>query len=699
MSTPIFNSKRPPPATAGEMQQRVQHMINLQNDQLQLSQRNSNGEIMIPAPEEIGYGLKKSSTSSSRGFNNNTSSGGGDQGGGEVEEGGDYTTVSINNDTIRMIETTTLGRTSMSRSSGIINLQQADANNQDPPPPPPPQVLLAPPPPLSFSSSSQGCTSTMDDAGLDPSVGKGTLFFNSETLKSVEQQQHHQQQDYHQHQNQHELLLLPQQQEGFGLMAGLVPANSLRSSSNNNNTYDNNNNNNNINNSTATYGSLDNDGMDGGGGNFSSSLPTNLETRPLHWPQQQQQQQHVHGYHHNAGSGPSKQPNSTTLFLDRRNNRRATFLRSIVSCWTCLWKLAYCLFCCCSTDAIGEQQLQQSLCYGAIDGMLTGSGIVATFCGMDILAPTSILSVRVFVVAFSAVACFSDSLCMALGHVWTTHVMVTAAARERMEQRLAMERNKADAKGRLVDMLLERGMLKIDAMSLADTLEGYPDMFVSALSGDALIAGGVGGPFRSREASSPTLNHRRSFSGGAGQQRPSHHSGSPANAGEIYQEEAGSNSGLLWRFPSYGQHLAELENELNPEAAIVSTAMTESRREGLLMMMGFSLFAIVPSLIYLVVPMLIKTQHAKNSKHTGTDGGGGTSALTIMLTTTAVIMWCLGVWKSRFVDSNWMVFGIETVVVLVLCVVAAYGLGTLLVAIVPEIDSSILKASSDKDSL
>ena len=87
MSTPIFNSKRPPPATAGEMQQRVQHMINLQNDQLQLSQRNSNGEIMIPAPEEIGYGLKKSSTSSSRGFNNNTSSGGGDQGGGEVEEG------------------------------------------------------------------------------------------------------------------------------------------------------------------------------------------------------------------------------------------------------------------------------------------------------------------------------------------------------------------------------------------------------------------------------------------------------------------------------------------------------------------------------------------------------------------------------------------------------------------------------------
>ena len=39
--------------------------------------------------------------------------------------------------------------------------------------------------------------------------------------------------------------------------------------------------------------------------------------------------------------------------------------------------------------------------------------------------------------------------------------------------------------------------IHIDAMSLADTLEGYPDLFVSALTGDSL-SGGNGGNGQNR---------------------------------------------------------------------------------------------------------------------------------------------------------------------------------------------------------
>ena len=276
-------------------------------------------------------------------------------------------------------------------------------------------------------------------------------------------------------------------------------------------------------------------------------------------------------------------------------------------CCSCIWKIIYMCFCCCSTDAIEEEQLHRSFCYGAIDGMLTGSGIVAAFCGMNVLAPTSTLAIRSFVVAFSAAACFADSLCMALGHVWTTHVMVTASARERTEQRMAVEKNKAGVKGKLVDMLLERGMLKIDAMSLADTLEGYPDMFVSALVGDALIAGGVGGA--SESSLDGSARHSRHASGGSGggtgasrtwSGPHSHWSGADDYARQPltdHHESGGNGNFLFWKFPSYGRHMVELEGELDPEVAFVATAMTESRREGLFMMMGFSLFAVVPSLI------------------------------------------------------------------------------------------------------
>ena len=398
--------------------------------------------------------------------------------------------------------------------------------------------------------------------------------------------------------------------------------------------------------------------------------------------------------------------------------------------------MLYMCFCCCSTDAIEEQQLHRSFCYGAIDGMLTGSGIVATFCGVGVLGPTSNVTVRGFVVAFSAAACFADSLCMALGHVWTTHVVVSGSARERTQQRLAMEQNRADAKGQLVDMLLERGMLKIDAMSLADTLEGYPDMFVSALVGEPLIAGGVGGSVSNTggdSSSDLTGRHRSLNSAGAGggssawmsHAPPQHQWGGaddfpPRLLGE--QQSGGGNNGnngsfFFWKFPSYGHRINELDEEVDPEAAFVGSTMTASRREGLFMSLGFSIFAVVPSLIYLTMPMMITMdRHAKSSgsSHAAAAGSGGHTGMAIdgvelaprgitssslMITVAAVIMWCLGVWKSQFVDSNWMLFGIETVVVLLVCVAAAYGLGAFLAACIPDLDGSILNDSSERSSL
>jgi hypothetical protein len=50
----------------------------------------------------------------------------------------------------------------------------------------------------------------------------------------------------------------------------------------------------------------------------------------------------------------------------------------------------------------------------------------------------------------------------------------------------------------------------------------------------------------------------------------------------------------------------------------------------------------------------------------------------LVVSMTAGIMWSLGVWKSRFLDCNWMLFGIEAVVVMLICIMSAYSVGALL---------------------
>jgi hypothetical protein len=386
--------------------------------------------------------------------------------------------------------------------------------------------------------------------------------------------------------------------------------------------------------------------------------------------------------------------------------REARNIWGTVAVWCrCIWyPIQKCWFAICTAES-----LHRSFCYGAIDGMLTGAGIVSTFCGMHLLSTTTNNSppVRALVVAFTASACFADAVCMAIGHIWTTRVLAEARSNERIQARHQLLHMKADAKGALVDLLLARGMLKIDAMSLADTLEGYPDLFINALTGDALSAG-IASIQQQRPQHHPLLESDiiptteeeecLLYDTSPGGDRTSHvasyhHRPSPAGHSSSY--------------PSYGR-LSEYD--MDPDTSTVQSTAAESRKESLFMMLGFSLFAVVPSLIFTLVPAFLfgrddaagihfasilhhvatttTAAHSSSSSDIITGGSSGSSSAvataaainpnTVVISLTAIVMWCLGVWKSRFLDSNWLLFGMETVLVLLICIACAYGLGTIL---------------------
>jgi hypothetical protein len=404
----------------------------------------------------------------------------------------------------------------------------------------------------------------------------------------------------------------------------------------------------------GSYGALESSGL-------SSLPPTPPPPPPTTMPQQQEQQQHQHqqeqhllhqGEHEfHYGNPDYHDPfsnNTTTTDRDHVGSGDLYFPspaaqpRGVVSKYCCcLWAPIVHAF----WALIDAESLHRSFCYGAIDGMLTGSGIVATFCGIGLLSSHSSHSVRAMVVVFTTATCFADSVCMALGHVWTTHVLSSAQARERILARQQLFTSKADAKGQLVDVLLAKGMLKIDAMSLADTLEGYPDLFIGALLGDTLSG--------TESEAPPTLPD---FVGG---------------------DSGHNNNNNNKRTKSYGR-LSEYE--MDPDAQAVNAAVREARREAVFMMLGFSMFAIVPSLIFWCAPVgtaVLSTSDA-TIVTTGQDGKALVSPVTVVVSVTAGIMWCLGVWKSRFLDCNWMLFGIETVVVMLICIMSAYSVGTLL---------------------
>lgn len=309
--------------------------------------------------------------------------------------------------------------------------------------------------------------------------------------------------------------------------------------------------------------------------------------------------------------------------------RPTSFCCILHPCWDCMkqWFTA--------------ENLHRSFCYAAIDGMLTGSGLAGALTGFG-LVPKN------FLVAVCAVACIADALCMALGHVWSTHVLSNQAATERRRERAAFEANRFETKSRLVDLLLSRGMLKIDATSIADTLEGYPDIFLSALVGEDICSGRT--PNSSQNdlvGSTSPLNQKR---------------------GDGYY--------------SYGQ-FNELQHD--PDLANVLKAVGESRKEGFVMFISFSIFGTIPSIILRLLSLTV---------HNGGEASGGDaisnseeaiymSLRSAALSILCVISWILGVWKSHFFEpDSWILFGFESVVVMLVCIFTAFFLGTVLSTVV-----------------
>jgi len=297
--------------------------------------------------------------------------------------------------------------------------------------------------------------------------------------------------------------------------------------------------------------------------------------------------------------------------------------------------------------------LHRSFCYAAIDGMLTGSGLVGTLTGFGWLP-------SVFLVAVCVVACTADALCMTLGHVWSTHVLSHQAASERRKERSSFEANRLESKTRLVDLLLSRGMLKIDATSIADTLEGYPDIFVEALVGDDICS--VKTPNSSQYDLVRSNSNSDTFR---------------------YLNQSVSKH-------SYGQ-FNELQHD--PDLASVVNAVNESKKEGFVMFISFSFFGSIPSiLMYLISTRLGTVERAEGETKDVEQTSAWMSAQSASLTVICVIIWCLGVWKSYFFEpESWILFGVECVVVLLVCVLSAYwlGIGLSHLLLVPSVNGLI----------
>ena len=312
-----------------------------------------------------------------------------------------------------------------------------------------------------------------------------------------------------------------------------------------------------------------------------------------------------------------------------------------------------CCKCCVSCRPSNPHQaenLHRSLCFGAIDGLLTGSGITAACAGLGLLSTASATAALWAVVALCLAACASDGVCMCLGHVWSTYVITHASIAEGAEERKNFDRDRAASKARLVDMLLDRGMLKIDAMSIADTLEGYPDIFVSALVGDAGALGpGSGGSvagsaedLRSHGSKHPELGTPRSGAGGLGGRSSLH-------------------------YGSYGQFD---EYRDDPDKAALNDAVQEGWNEGIIMMLSFSSFSVLPSLCFLLSSLWFPENQDPSYP--------GTSQVTVAISMLSIVMLLLGIWKSRFFDSHWILFGLEAVFVLLASLATAYGIGAAL---------------------
>lgn len=293
--------------------------------------------------------------------------------------------------------------------------------------------------------------------------------------------------------------------------------------------------------------------------------------------------------------------------------------------------------CCCLWDPIihslrylmHADSLHRSFCYAAIDGMLTGAGLVATLVGFagplahttaatTSAAATAMTTPSPWMVAVCFTACTADALCMAVSHVWNTHVVSTLAAREHRDERLAFSRNRNESKAKLVDRLLSRGMLKIDAVSIADTLEGYPDIFVGALVGDAVV--GMPQEHENDDNTYPLAPGYNNHNGGMH---------NPRTQAENYR--------------SYGQFR---EWDHDPDAAVASAAVAESQTEAMVMAAAFSMFGTLPAAMYYGASCWVVLLSLSNSNNNdNSDIQQSISARSAAMTLGCTIIWFLGVWK------------------------------------------------------
>lgn len=390
-------------------------------------------------------------------------------------------------------------------------------------------------------------------------------------------------------------------------------------------------------------------------------------------------------------------------------------------------------WCQCFSNFFQAENLHRSICFGAIDGMLTGSGIVAACYGLGWFSAKNSTTATLALTALSLSACTSDGICMAIGHVWSNYVLTQSSIKERAEQRSRFDTHRSEAKAKLVDLLLMRGMLKIDAMSIADTLEGYPDIFVNAIVGDGVTSGIVNSsnsnlPTLSRGSSSfsghennfyghngGTLGLARNNSYGDGQSGGGGHGYSNLDTNHPHHVHPPPPQRGILRNPSYTSSIrsegnsnlppantgfssfgaanhhfwANTDYDEDPDEVELNTAVMEGWHEGIFMMLAFCSFSILPSLIFSYVPhIFMSSNHQQFNPYNLSyknyynepyySAANNTYSNIISISILSVIMICLGIWKSQFFQSSWIIFGIETVLVLYLSLGTAYGLGHIL---------------------
>ena len=324
--------------------------------------------------------------------------------------------------------------------------------------------------------------------------------------------------------------------------------------------------------------------------------------------------------------------------------------------------------------------LHRSASLGSIDGLVTGASLVAALHGLHVWTPThAAVAVRIWLVAVATAVAVAEALCMAVGHVRTTQQGALQAWQARQEVALQVTTHRAATKGHLVDLLLQRGLLKIDAMSIADTLEGYPDVCVSLLAGESL------------EQHAAAANVHEHVSAALMQQQQHQH-----------------------QQPDW-HHYDELDdpegNGSNSRA--VRQAVAEAWTEAMGMMVGFGVAAILPSLlVWGILPPPLTTHqeysYVTSSYHTvpdrssnGNNHGTAASAFveptTLLLLVLSLVMMVLA-WSKATLTAAPSYFGtiVEGILLLWLGYGTAYGMGVALRQVLPDYLLSVATESESK---